>query len=645
MVAIMSGKFENSRANGRAKMKAEFQKIQGSSPSGKKKQPQNRDRSMKILLAVLAGVVLVAGIGAGALLISYARDDGLIFHNVYVLGVNVGGMDRQQAQQTLQERADTVFQEPLTVKFQDRMLILTPEGTKVRPDVPALVEAAVGYGREGNMFDRAKARTEAALTTHEIDCITMLHLDTDYIQDAVNQLGESLESEFCQSEMTLTGARPDLTPYTLPDGEEEPGEEEPGEEEEQPTEPAEPIIPPDGQTLTIVKGSAGRHLDTEKLYEQILDAYNTGNLEAITASYDEKLPDPIDLEGFFQENCLAPVNAELDETTYQASKESLGYGFVVAEVTKQLEQLEEGQTLEVPFQVLIPEMTKANLEANLFRDVLSSCQTRHTWDNDRTTNLILACEQIDGTILKPGAEFSFNEVVGQRTREKGYREAGVYVGRDTTNQLGGGICQVASTLYYCSLYADLEIVERAQHTFEVDYVPEGLDATIYWGSFDYKFKNNTAYPIRIDASVHDGYVDVSFLGTDTKDYYIEMESKVYDWDSYETVEKVITEDMEDYSKYEDYDDGDVIVTGHSGYKVDTYRCKYDKKTDQLLSREFEAHSDFDRRDKVVAVVGREEPTEPPTEPPTKPTDPPTEPPTEPTEPTTEETQPEETEAP
>lgn len=627
----MSGKYENSRASGRAKMKAEFQKIQGSSkPSGKKQ--QSRDRSMKILLAVLAGVVLVAGIGAGALLISYGRDDGLIFQNVYVLGVNVGGMDRQQAQEVLQERADTVFGEPLTVKFQDRMLILTPEGTKVQPDVPALVEAAVGYGREGNMFDRAKARTEAALSTHEIDCIDLLHLDTSYIHDAVNQLGESLESEFRQWELNLTGTRPDLTPYTLPDAEEEPGEET------QPTEPTEPIIPPNGQTLTIVKGSAGRHLDTEKLYAQIIDAYNTGNLEVITASYDEKLPDPIDLEGFFQENCLAPVDAELDETTYKASKESLGYGFLVAEVSKQLEQLEEGKTLEVPFQVLIPQMTKANLEANLFRDVLSTCQTRHTWDNDRTTNLILACEQINGTILKPGAEFSFNDVVGKRTREKGYREAGVYVGRDTANQLGGGICQVASTLYYCSLYADLEIVERAQHTFEVDYVPEGLDATIYWGSFDYRFKNNTAYPIRIDATVHDGYVDVSFVGTDTKDYYIEMESDVYEWDSYETVEKVITEDMEDYSKYEEYEDGDVIVTGHSGYKVDTYRCKYDKKTDQLLSREFEAHSDFDRRDKVVAVVGREEPTEPPT----VPTEPPTEPPT---VPPTEETQPEETETP
>ena len=631
MVATMSGKYENSRASGRAKMKAEFQKIQGSSkPSGKKQ--QSRDRSMKILLAVLAGVVLVAGIGAGALLISYGRDDGLIFQNVYVLGVNVGGMDRQQAQEVLQERADTVFGEPLTVKFQDRMLILTPEGTKVQPDVPALVEAAVGYGREGNMFDRAKARTEAALSTHEIDCIDLLHLDTSYIHDAVNQLGESLESEFRQWELNLTGTRPDLTPYTLPDAEEEPGEET------QPTEPTEPIIPPNGQTLTIVKGSAGRHLDTEKLYAQIIDAYNTGNLEVITASYDEKLPDPIDLEGFFQENCLAPVDAELDETTYKASKESLGYGFLVAEVSKQLEQLEEGKTLEVPFQVLIPQMTKANLEANLFRDVLSTCQTRHTWDNDRTTNLILACEQINGTILKPGAEFSFNDVVGKRTREKGYREAGVYVGRDTANQLGGGICQVASTLYYCSLYADLEIVERAQHTFEVDYVPEGLDATIYWGSFDYRFKNNTAYPIRIDATVHDGYVDVSFVGTDTKDYYIEMESDVYEWDSYETVEKVITEDMEDYSKYEEYEDGDVIVTGHSGYKVDTYRCKYDKKTDQLLSREFEAHSDFDRRDKVVAVVGREEPTEPPT----VPTEPPTEPPT---VPPTEETQPEETETP
>lgn len=173
----------------------------------------------------------------------------------------------------------------------------------------------------------------------------------------------------------------------------------------------------------------------------------------------------------FQKYCLAPVDAVLDETTYVASQETLGYGFVVEEVQKQLDSAQPGQELRVPFQILVPEHTKESLEADLFRDVLAYAPTDHTWNSNRTRNLELACEAIDGYILKPGAVFSFNETVGERTAEKGYKAATVYSGMESVQELGGGVCQVASTLYYCTLYADLEVVSRAVHTFSVDYVP------------------------------------------------------------------------------------------------------------------------------------------------------------------------------
>lgn len=311
-----------------------------------------------------------------------------------------------------------------------------------------------------------------------------------------------------------------------------------------------------------------------------------------------------------------------------ASQETLGYGFVVEDVQKQLDSAEPGQELRVPFQILVPEHTKESLEADLFRDVLAYAHTDHTWNSNRTRNLELACEAIDGYILKPGAVFSFNDTVGERTAEKGYKAATVYSGMESVQELGGGVCQVASTLYYCTLYADLEVVSRAVHTFSVDYVPMGMDATVYWGSLDYQFRNNTDYPIKINASVHDGYVDIEFIGTDTKDYYVEMDYVVLSKDPWETKEKEITDGS--------YEDGETITTPYTGYTVDTYKYKYDKETDELISEAFEAHSEYTRRDKVVAVVHR--PAAPPaTEPPvTDPpeTDPPeTQPPTEaPTEP-------------
>lgn len=207
----------------------------------------------------------------------------------------------------------------------------------------------------------------------------------------------------------------------------------------------------------------------------------------------------------------------------------------------------------------------------------------------------LACEAIDGYILKPGAVFSFNETVGERTAEKGYKAATVYSGMESVQELGGGVCQVASTLYYCTLYADLEVVfPGGVHTFSVDYVPMGMDATVYWGSLDYQFRNNTDYPIKINASVHDGYVDIEFIGTDTKDYYVKMDYVVLSKDPWETKEKEITDGS--------YEDGETITTPYTGYTVDTYKYKYDKETDELISEAFEAHSEYARRDKVVAVV-------------------------------------------
>ena len=133
-------------------------------------------------------------------------------------------------------------------------------------------------------------------------------------------------------------------------------------------------------------------------------------------------------------------------------------------------------------------------------------------------NLELACKAIDGTILNPGDEFSFNKIVGERTPEKGYQSAIVYqTGGKSEAEAGGGVCQVASTIYTACLYADLKVTERAPHMFTVTYVQLGMDATIYWGSLDYKFVNSTDHPLRIDASVSGGYVHVKLVGTAPKD--------------------------------------------------------------------------------------------------------------------------------
>ena len=153
------------------------------------------------------------------------------------------------------------------------------------------------------------------------------------------------------------------------------------------------------------------------------------------------------------------------------------------------------------------------------------------------------------------------------------------------------------------------------HSYVSSYMPMGMDATVSWGGPEFTFRNNTNYPIRIETWVADGYVHAKLVGTDEKDYYIVMEYEVIGSEAADTVYEEFTKD----NNPEKYKDGEVIQTAYRGYSVKTYKCKYDKETDELISREFDRLSVYKKRDKIIAKLVQE--TEPPTEPP-KPTDPP-----------------------
>ena len=392
--------------------------------------------------------------------------------------------------------------------------------------------------------------------------------------------------------------------------------------------------------VEITLGTLKRNIDIDKLYNEILEAYMAGRYD-LQYIYDETVPEPVDLDKLYQDcGCVAPVNAVCDEDTYEITDGKNGYGFTMADALIAFANAKPGDTVTLALTELEPRYTSESLQSQLFCDVLASYDSPHVWNPTRTHNLELACQAIDGTILKPGEIFSFNKIVGERTAEKGYGEAGVYVGGRTENQLGGGVCQVASTVFYCTLKANLEVIERAEHQFLPSYVPYGMDATVYWGSLDYQFRNNTTHPIRIDASVSDGYVHVRFVGTETKDYTVKLDYVVTSW--FPAEEKIIdiSPDMRDYDKYKGYEDGEVIQTAYDGANVTTYMYKYDKDGN-LISTEVVCYSRYDRRDREIAhIVDPNEPTEPstePTEPSTEPTEPSTEPSTEPTEPSTEPT--------
>ena len=352
-------------------------------------------------------------------------------------------------------------------------------------------------------------------------------------------------------------------------------------------------------------GTPGRYVDVDKVYDRILDAYSFNQFH-LTVALDEKetIPDAIDLDAIRNQYYQAPQDASVDEETYEVDMEVYGYDFDIAAAAEALNQAEYGDSVTIPLRKTYPEIQGGSMRETLFRDVLAEYKTEHTKDENRNTNLELACAAINGTILSPGEVFDYNTVVGERTAEKGYKKAAAYASSKTVMSIGGGVCQVSSTMYYCCLVSDLEIVNRLPHSYVSSYMPMGMDATVSWGGPEFTFKNNTNYPIRIETWVADGYVHCKFIGTDEKDYYIEMEYEVIGTAGPSTVYEEYAPDNK-----EGYRDGEVIQTAYKGYWVNTYKNKYDKKTGELIVREFDRMSAYDKRDKIIVKIVK--PTEPP----------------------------------
>ncbi|MGE5544665.1 MAG: VanW family protein, partial [Bacillota bacterium] len=149
-----------------------------------------------------------------------------------------------------------------------------------------------------------------------------------------------------------------------------------------------------------------------------------------------------------------------------------------------------------------------------FNTVLSLFVTELNSNHNRSVNIKRAAELIDGAIVMPGEVFSFNNRVGERSKDNGFARAPVIIGKQMVDDMGGGICQVASTLYNASLQAGFPIIERHPHSINVKYVPHGQDAAVVYGSLDFKFKNDRLNPIGISSKVEDNKLVIAILGNE-----------------------------------------------------------------------------------------------------------------------------------
>ncbi len=544
----------------------------GPSPEGRRALPANK----KPLVAALC-VLGVLALAVGGILGWVYLYDG-IYHGVSAGGVDLSGLSRAEALEALEE--PLASQSPgqsldISVGEYSHSLDLSDVGT--RYDARQTAEDAYLYGRTGGLFSRVSAVWTAL--TGGADVNPAIAVDQQLLDAKIQQLASELSSEIAEPAYTL-----------------------------------------ENDVLTLDRGQTGISIDTDEFSSFIRGRILSGDLSPAVYEPTVEDPDQFDLM-LIRDAVERPMqNPRLDLENDPSGKTILpaqrGISLDVEAAQKVLEESDE-RFVELPLIFTEPTMTTEEFRGTLFLDVLGEGTTSFNANLiGRTTNVKLACDFVNGTILNPGDVFSYNQTVGPRTYARGFKDAIVYVGTSAEDGVGGGICQVSSTIYYAALRADLEIVERKAHSRTVTYVPLGEDATVAWGAVDFRFRNDTDYPIRIDVSYGRSSLTVRLMGTKTENKTVQMETKVLSKTPFQTVHVENAALAAGASK--------VKSNGYTGYVTETYRVVYIDGVE--VSRTFENKSVYTKYDKIIedgpaAPAVNPTPEVPVTPPPVTPADP------------------------
>lgn len=557
-----------------------------------------------VVLGVIVGVLVLAYVG----LCAYAGSLDTFYPNYHINGIAVGGMTVEQASQAL------------AAELPEQVMTLHCGGDPVKSgwpsdSLPPVTLGELGYTEERcgaiaqRLFDQQKScgffsqgsRFLSALFSSTGETVSDEDMDASVFQERVTRLARELALE------------PQDTTYSI------------GE-----------------NSISITKAVNGRSVKEDALAEALIHAIRTygtqGELIAYI-SFAHFNPWNLTAQAIHDEVAAEMKNAGYDPETKSITPERLGAEFDVDAAQKALDAAAPGETVEIPATIEYPRVTAEQLKGVLFRDVLGEARTKVGGTAARISNVKLSASSINGYVMNTGDVFSYNGVVGKRSAANGYQPAPAYVKGETVDEIGGGICQTSSTLYLACLRGNLEITERHAHRYIPAYIAAGMDATVSWGGPDYKFTNDTDYPIKIVTSYEGGYLTVKVLGTNATGITAKM-----------TNEKLSTTDFQVV-----YEDDPTLAPGtekvkttpYTGSKWKTYRNLYDANG-KLISSTYEDTSDYKARNKVIlkgpakaevpasgpADIPAPTPEAPDTPAvPETPVEPPTETPTEPEEPT------------
>lgn len=433
-----------------------------------------RRRNRKFVpLIYLSIIIVIALLFSTIFALIYSTNSNIISH-VTINNIKVSGLSKSETEQKFETIINNIIEKEVILKHGEFEKTFTLKQMELETDVMDKIYEACTIGRGKNIIANNYKILAILINGQNLDL--KFKYNEEIMQSIFNNLDAEWEEKFVDNSYYI-----------------------------------------DGENLIIVKGKAGTIIDIEALREKInqiarekIEGKHTTEIEIPVIT---KTPEAIDLEKIQKEIYKEPKDATYNEKEGKLSIHADGVDFAISmEEAKQI-LTEEKEEYRIPLKIIKPAVTTSMLGDNAFPDVLASFSTRYDASNtNRATNIDLAAQAIDGTVLMPGERFSFNAVVGPTTKAKGYKPAGAYSGGKLVEDYGGGVCQVSSTIYDTALYANLEIIERYNHSSVVSYLDPGLDATITYGSRDLKFLNSKKYAIRIDMRATNGILEVEIKG-------------------------------------------------------------------------------------------------------------------------------------
>ena len=509
-------------------------------------------KTLFIISSAIFGIALLFFIFSTifALITNY---NDTIINGVKIKGIDVSGLSREAAFEKVSSAFKNKLSEPFTLKHNDEYeLEVFPEQFGISFDLENAVNVAFSKGRNGNIFQN----------NYEILSSMLLGINVNpgfsYSEEILNSLCSEMETNFSDRLIESN--------YYI-----------------------------ENNNLIISKGKDGVIIDKSKLLSEIIYYINNlhVNTPVINIPVIQKNATILDLQKIHDEVYRAPQDAYYTTNPYVVHPHVDGVDFAISMEEANKIFAESPEQCSIVLKVLSPNVTTNQIGTEAFPNLLGTYSTTFSTRNvNRSTNIRLATQKINGTVIMPGETFSYNQVVGKRTAAAGFKSAAVYVGGEVTTGIGGGICQVSSTLYNSVLLSNLEIVERYNHGFNPGYVPAGRDATVSWGGPDFKFKNSRNYPVKIVANVSGSRISIQIFGLKSdNEYEVEIQSYITSYIKYKTIQKNDATLAKGTTK--------VIQNGSNGCRAVCYRIL--KQNGDVISKTLLSQDIYNPHNKIVAV--------------------------------------------